>query len=441
VKTLWQPQEGPQTDFCKTNVFEALIGGAAGGGKSDVLLHEALRQISHPQYRAIIFRRTNPQLKKLIDRSQETFQYLSSRPKWNDSKNIWKFPSGAEIKLWHMEHEKNKYDHDGQEYHYIGFDELTHFTETQYTYLISRCRTANPDIRCYVRASAMPIKEGIIWVKQRFIDNGPYKIVNDPDSGLTRQFIPAKLDDNKILMANDPNYEHKLKSLGTALYKALRYGDWDIIQGAAFDELNREIHMCKPHNPPLGAQVWRAMDWGFAKPFSIGWYYENSDKQLVRFKEWYGWNGKANTGLRMGAPEVARGIKKVDSLYNVSYGVADPAIWSKDDDIKSIADGMAAEGVHWVPAKNDRLQGKMEFHARLRGDNGIPYFKATEDCTHFWRTIPMLQNDERKPEDVDTKMEDHPYDEVRYMFMERPIYGKSEGMSSGPETVTAGMDW
>jgi hypothetical protein len=441
VKTLWQPQEGPQTDFCETSVFEALIGGAAGGGKSDVLLHEALRQVNHPQYRAIIFRRTNPQLKKLIDRSQETFQYLSSRPKWNDSKNIWKFPTGAEIKLWHMEHEKNKYDHDGQEYHYIGFDELTHFTETQYTYLISRCRTASPDIRCYVRASAMPIKEGIIWVKQRFIDNGPYEIIKDLESGLTRQFIPAKLDDNKILMANDPNYEHKLKSLGSALYHALRFGDWDIIQGAAFDELNKQDHMCKPHNPPLGAQVWRAIDWGFAKPFSIGWYYENSDKQLIRFKEWYGWNGKANTGLRMGAPEVAKEIKKIDSLYNMGYGVADPSIWSKDDDIKSIADAMAMEGIHWEPAKNDRIQGKMEFHARLRGNDGIPLFKATEDCKHFWRTMPMLQNDERKPEDVDTKMEDHLYDEVRYMFMERPIYGESEGIVSGPETVTAGMDW
>ena len=437
---LWQPQEGPQTDFCKSDIFEVLIGGAAGGGKSDVLLHESLRQINIPEYRAIIFRRTNPQLKKLIDRSNETFPQIGG--KWNDYKKIWKFPSGAEAKLCHMEHEKNKLDHDGQEYHYIGFDELTHFTYTQYTYLYSRCRTSHPEIKCCIRASAMPMGAGITWVKQRFIDGGPYKKIIDEETGLERMFIPSKLEDNKILINNDPQYDARLKMMGFKLYKALRHGDWDCIEGAAFEELDKTIHMAKPHNPPEGATVWRAFDWGYAKPFSVGWYYENYDGLVVRFREWYGCiEGQPDKGLRMSPKEVAKGILDYEKDLQISYGVADPAMWSTDDDSPTIAEKMQAEGVFWEPAKNDRIQGKMQIHGRLRADDeGRPLLQVTEDCKHWWRTIPMLQCDERKPEDVDTKMEDHPYDETRYSLMSRPIVYKG-GILLGDDTIMSNQEW
>jgi len=430
-------------DFCSSPIFEVLFGGSAGGGKSDALLGESLRQVDHPQYRAIIFRRKIKQLRNLIDRSLDIFYKAFPAAKWKESEKTWVMPSGARIMLWHMEEEKNKYDHDGQQYHYIGWDELTHFTQTQYTYLMSRARTANPDLRCYIRASAMPMGAGITWVKNRFIDNGPYNVVKD-EGGLERVFIPSKLDDNKKLIENDPQYENRLKLLGPKLFRALRKGDWDVIEGAYFEELDKDVHAPKPHIPAAGTPVWTCLDWGYAKPFSVGWYYENSDKQIVRFAEWYGMkNNEPDTGLRMGAREVARGIIKhsEEMSLSLSHHIADPACWNKIDDEPSIAEAMMDEGLYLQKANHDRVQGWMEVHNRLRLEDGRPGLLVTEDCKHFWRTMPMLQSDPNKPEDLDTKMEDHIGDEVRYSVMSKPLYMGALEVSVGGDLVTGEAPW
>src|SRR3990172_11136996 len=276
---IWSPQPR-QIDFMSSPIFEVLMGGAAGGGKSDALLMEGLRQIHIPGYRAIMFRRTTKQLRRLIDRAYEIFTKAVRGVESTQGGTVWTFPSGAKYILSHMEEEKNKYDHDGQEYQYIAFDELTSFTETQYLYLFSRCRSSNPKIRCYIRTSAMPIGVGVGWVKQRFIDNGE-KIIIDNNTGLTRQYISATLDDNIYLKDNDPLYELRLKLMGDKLFKVLRHGDWTVIEGSVFDELDKDKHMIPTHNPPEGAIVFRALDWGYAKPFSVGWFYENYDKQII----------------------------------------------------------------------------------------------------------------------------------------------------------------
>lgn len=438
---IWQPQKGPQTDFIATPVFEALIGGAAGGGKSEGLLGDSLRQVHKPRYRAIIFRRKTKNLQHLIDRSQEIIPKAFPGADWKDSIKTWAFPSGAKLLLWHMEEEKHKFDHDGLQYQFIGFDELTHFTETQYLYMHSRCRSSDPDIDCYVRASGMPQGRGVAWVKVRFIDNGPYNVFKDPETGLERVFIPARLEDNPALMKNDPLYEQRLKLMGPKLYRALRHGDWTVVEGAAFEELDPQVHKVNPHEPPMGVPVWRSLDWGYAKPFSVGWYYTNSDKQTVRFKEWYGCSGP-DKGIRMGPREVAKGIKEIDKRFTVVDGIADPSIWSKIDDGPSIAEAMEQEGVIWRAANNDRIQGKMEIHRRLSMvETGEPQLLVTSDCKHWWRTFPMLQCDPRRPEDVDTKMEDHIYDETRYALMDKPMSIGADDVSFGEERATANQSW
>lgn len=402
-----------------------MFGGAAGGGKSDALLVESLRQVATPEYRAIIFRRKTKQLRKLTDRSFEIIPKIIPQAVWKESEKTWCFPSGAKLMLWHMEEEKHKYDHDGQEYHFIGFDELTHFSLTQYQYLYSRCRTAVKGIRCYIRSSAMPMGAGISWVKQRFIDNGPNVVIEDKDTGLERIFIPSKLDDNRILMDNDPAYEQRLKLMGPKLYRALRQGDWNVIEGACFEELD-DVHKIAPEKPYDGALVWRSLDWGYAKPFSVGWYYKNFDDHIIRFMELYGCQpGESDKGLKMDSREVAKKILAIEGELGlrISYGKADPAIWSKVDGSPSIAENMALEGVHWEPAINDRIQGKMELHSRLSTAGDGPSLYVTENCTHWWRTVPLLQVDPKRPEDVDTKMEDHIYDETRYSLMSQPCYG------------------
>ena len=443
--TIWQPQPGPQTDFCKSGVFEVFYGGSAGGGKSDGLIGEALRQVHISEYRAIIFRRKTTNLSKLIDRSTEIITRIHGRAKWHDTKKTWKFPSGAVLKFSHMEHEKDKFDHDGIEYHYVGFDELTHFTETQYLYIISRMRKVHPDLECYIRSTGMPQGIGLAWVKARFVDLGPNNIYLDPIAKLERCFIPSKLEDNRILIESDPLYDNRLKLLGPKLYKALRNGDWTVIEGAAFEELDASIHMLPPHLPPQGVLVWRAMDWGYARPFSIGWYYEDNDGDIVRFKEWYGYGGKANVGLKMGARDVAKGIIEMDKNFNMSYGVVDPSIQiktgSQDENagMPSIEENMLDEGVYWQHAINDRIPGWLEMHARLavNPDTGNPGLRVTEDCKHWWRTVPMLQTDDKNPEDVNKKMEDHPGDETRYSVMSRPARRGTGEVDFGTDRVTA----
>ena len=115
------------------------------------------------------------------------------------------------------------------------------------------------------------------------------------------------------------------------------------------EELNKEDHGKQPHEPPPGTPVYRCLDWGYAKPFSIGWYYLDNDKNLIRFKEWYGYGGEPDKGLRMESRDVAKKVLEIDERYNVAYGVADPSIWSKEDG-PSIAENMRDEGVDWNPA-------------------------------------------------------------------------------------------
>ena len=169
----------------------------------------------------------------------------------------------------------------------------------------------------------------------------------------------------------------------------------------------------------------------------------SSDGQLVVFHEWDGWNGIPNTGLRMGVREVAQKIKEYEKDLQISYGVADPSIWAKIANGPSIAETFTQEGIGFEPANNDRIMGKMEIHNRLRNDEyDRPQLMITENCKQLWRTLPMMQIDTRRPEDVDTKLEDHLYDCLRYVAMSKPTLAKAvESLYVGADTVTAEMDW
>lgn len=251
---LWRPNSGPQTKFLRSPAFEALYGGAAGGGKSDALLMEATRQIGNPEYRAILFRRTFPELQQsggLIDRSKALYPAL--RGEYSETQHRWQFPSGAQIGFAHMQREDDKFSYQGAALAYIGFDELTHFTETQYLYLFSRCRAAEgTGLRCYVRATTNPGGHGHEWVKRRW---GPwldrdsevkaragdllyYAMKDDADAlvgpehpdARSRTFIGARVSDNPFLAGTD--YERNLKALPLVERKRLLEGDWDIMPGA-----------------------------------------------------------------------------------------------------------------------------------------------------------------------------------------------------------------
>lgn len=237
---VWRPFDGAQTRFLATDAFEALFGGAAGGGKTDCLVMDALRQVENPKYRAVIFRRTMRELDDAdgpIQRSHEWYPAMGG--KWREGKKMWFFPSGAQIYFHHMEHEEDCYSYQGAQYQYIAFDELTHFTEKQYLYLFSRCRTTiGSGLKCYVRGATNPGGEGHAWVKARFIKRGIrdrlgwFKKVNDEDTEValgtvnakSRIFIPATVLDNPRITQE---YIDNIMAMDVVERNRLLYGDWD----------------------------------------------------------------------------------------------------------------------------------------------------------------------------------------------------------------------
>ena len=214
---IWSPQPA-QARFMQRTENEALYGGAAGGGKSDALVIEALRQVEIPHYRGLIIRKTFPQLRELIDKTMRYYKPVFPKARYNSSTHCWTFPSGAKIYFGSMNHAQDRYNYQGQAYDFIGFDELTHFTWEEYSYLLSRNRPNGPDTRVYTRATANPGGIGHGWVKARFVSPAPpgtrmVQMVKAkaPDGReimqrRTRIFIPSTVFDNAALLENDPGY-------------------------------------------------------------------------------------------------------------------------------------------------------------------------------------------------------------------------------------------
>lgn len=252
---------------------------------------------------------------------------------------------------------------------------------------------------------------------------------------MSRIFVPSSVFDNKILLQNDPDYITRLASMPEAERQALLYGDWDTFAGQVFTEWRNDpehyrdrinTHVIAPFEVPKEWTIVCGMDWGYAKPFSIGWWAVDFDKRLYRVREWYGWTGTPNTGVKMEPSEVARRIREIEATDPNLRGrkilrVGDPAIWGTQSGL-SIGDLFERERIYFDKADNARLDGLMQMHNRLAFDErGIPMLYVFSTCKSFIRTIPALVYDETHVEDVDTSAEDHAYDEARYVCMTHPI--------------------
>ena len=408
---VWRPQPR-QLEFMRRPEPEALYGGAAGGGKSDALVIEALRQVHIPHYRALILRKTYPQLTDLVDKSQLYYRRAFPGAQYNATSHVWVFPSGAKIYFGSLQYTKDRTNYQGKAFDFIGFDELTHFEWEEYSYLMSRNRPTGPGTRVYLRATTNPGGVGHGWVKARFItpappgtpivEEYPVRMPDGTEKKLKRArvFIPSSVFDNPALLENDP---------------------------AHYDD-QRWTHVIAPFAIPKHWKIYRGYDFGFSKPFSVGWYAADEEGRLYRVKELYGCTGRPNEGLRIDPVEQARQIREVeqnDPLLRgrVIQGIADPAIFdeSRGESIAAMME-RAPNFLHWRPGDHTRLAGKMQFHYRLAFDGeGRPMFQVFSTCRHFIRTIPNLVYDESNVEDIDTRQEDHIYDECRYVLMEHPI--------------------
>ena len=346
-----------------------------------------------------------------------------------------------------MQYTKDRVKYQGQAYDFIAFDELTHFTFEEYSYLFSRNRPNGPGTRCYIRATANPGGVGHGWVKERFITAAPpmHPISEEiswrePDGTVrTRQqkriFVPSSVFDNPALLRNDPQYVQRLASMPEAERKALLYGDWDTFSGQVFTEWRNDsehyedrinTHVIAPFRVPRDWAIWCGLDWGYSRPFSVGWYAVDRERRMYRIREYYGCTGTPNQGVRMEPAEVAREIRRIEAEdpnlrdRRISR-VGDPAIWGSDG-TESIGALMERERVYFERGDHARIDGKMQVHHRLAFDEeGIPMLYVFSTCRHFIRTLPALVYDEKDVEDIDTDGEDHIYDELRYVCMKNPI--------------------
>jgi hypothetical protein len=461
--------EPKQSIAWHTGATEVLYGGAAGGGKSYFLRVSAIRWcLEVPGVQVYLFRRTLPDLRDNHLRGPTSFQFMlgehldTEHVKYRAVENEFEFWNGSVLHLCYCDSENDVEKYRGAEIHVLLMDELTHFTEYQYRFLRSRVRIAGlpvpeqykerlPRVEC----GSNPGSIGHAWVKRTFIAPKPALEVWRTDSdegGMVRQFIPAKLADNPHLTKDDPSYADRLRGLGADnLVRAMLDGDWDLVAGQAYEKLRRDVHGLEPFDIPPHWARYRAMDWGSSKPFSVGWWAVVSDDcyvhplrglvegddvagakklrrgALVRYAEWYGWNGKADEGLRMEASEVAIGIVKRSINESYGYTVADSSMWAIDGG-PSIAETFLRNGVVMrkaVKGPNSRHVGYVEVRGRIAGDEDGPMLYAFKTCHDgFWRTMPDLVLDETKyglkAEQVETNQEDHVSDEVMYMCNSRP---------------------
>ena len=295
----WKPHRGPQKKFHDSQADELLYGGAAGGGKSEALLAEALRYTETPGYRALLLRRSYPELEGkgsgLIPRSQEI---LTGIAKYNRQAHIWTFPSGSTLGFGHLEHPASVYLYHSAQFAYIGFDELTTFHESQYLYMLSRCRSV-AGVPSRVRAASNPGGSGHAWVRRRFVEklrpgevrwfkrDGEQDIetsAHDPEA-LSRQFIPARVYDNPTLMEKDPGYIRRLKALDPIDRLRLLEGDWWVANsGTVYAEFADENITDEEPDPARPIEL--AFDDGFIDPRAM-LFIQRSGTRVLVFDELY----------------------------------------------------------------------------------------------------------------------------------------------------------
>ena len=416
TKVIFKPNEGPQTDFLAAPETDVLYGGAAGGGKSYAMLVDPLRYAHRAAHRALILRRSMPELRELIDKSRELYPRAFPGCKFREVEKVWTFPSGCKIEFGFLERDADVYRYQGQAYSWIGFDEITHLsTEFSWNYLSSRLRTTDPEITPYMRCTANPGGVGATWVKKRYVDPNEPNETFTGDDGLTRRFIPARLEDNPYL-AKDGRYEQMLNALPDVQRKQLLEGNWDVTEGAAFTEFDLDAHVITPFEIPIGWERVKGIDYGYASESACVWgTVDPSDGTLIIYRELY---KKNLTGVDLA--QMITNMELADP-YSVA-GVLDTAAWNRTGTTgPTVGETLQRAGHKLRRADKNRIQGKIQLHEYLRiQPSGRPKVQIFNTCPNLIRELQSIPLDKSNPEDVDTHAPDHAYDALRYLIMSRP---------------------
>lgn len=468
---VWAPQEGSQTEFLQCPLFEALYHGTRGPGKTDALLMSFAQHVGRgygAAWRGILFRQTYPQLADVVAKSERWFRQIFPAARFLRGQELqWRWPTGEVLLFRHMLRPVDYWHYHGHEYPWIGFEELTNWPTAEcFKLMLSCCRSSTRGVPRMVRATTNPYGVGHNWVKDRYRLHGRWwqTIVitdatdQDGRPEPPRVAIHGHIDENRILLAADPNYKTTISASASskAQGEAWLHGSWDFVAGGMFDDVwDHRRNAIADFEVPASWRIDRAFDWGSSRPFSVGWYAVSDGSDLTlkngqvlstvrgdvfRVREWYGWNGRANEGLRMLAVDVAKGIVERELLWGwrdlrgsrVRAGPADSSIFTVENGVSIAADmekpvrfdGQVHAGVTWLPADKRpgsrklgwEMMRKMIRAARpINGVREAPgLFVVADACPQFLRTVLSLPRDPKDLDDVDTEAEDHVGDEVRY---------------------------
>ena len=442
---IQKPSE-KQRLFLSAKARHVAFGGARGGGKSWAVRTKAkLLALRYPGIRILIVRRTYPELQNNHVRILKT--ELKDIAVYRDKEKLLEFPGGSIIQFSYCAKDSDLDRLQGVEYDVIFLDEATQLTPFQMKTITACLRGVN-DFPKRIYYTCNPGGRGHGYIKRLFIDR-QFAPGEDPED---YTFIQSLVTDNHALMATQPEYIKQLESLPEKLKKAWLYGCWDLFEGQFFEEFRtspdpaaceklglslddakaqgRFTHVIAPFDLATGPkkhwQIYRSYDFGYAKPFSCGWWAIDPEGVMYRILELYGCTDTPDEGVKWTPETQFAQIAQLERTHpwlkgKRILGVADPAIWDASRG-ESIADTAMKYGIYFTPGDHQRLPGWMQCHYRLQFDeNGYARCYIFDTCRHFIRTLPTLSYDNAKPEDLDTTGEDHIADEWRYLCMARPI--------------------
>ena len=441
------PPNEKQKMFLADHHKHVAFGGARGGGKSWAVRDKAKRLcLRFPGIKLLIVRRTFPEL--VNNHINQLREELHGIARYNKTEKVFTFPNGSTIKFGYCNNDRDLDQYQGAEYDVIFLDEATQLQEEWIKKITACVRGVNSfPKRIYYTCNPGGASHG--YIKRLFIDR-QFQAGEDPED---YSFIQAHVTDNKALMESQPDYIKQLEALPPKLREAWLYGRWDIFEGQFFEdfrvtpdvklcskagitpeeavEQHRWTHVIAPFDLNVGEKrgwnIMRSYDFGYNKPFSLGYWAVDYDGVLYRILEIYGCTQTPNEGVKWSPDEQFRRISEFEREHpwlrgrKIVDSVADPSIWDSSRG-ESVAETAARYGIYFTPGDNNRIPGWMQVHYRLQfDDNGFARMYVFDTCKAFIRTMPLMMYSETRPEDLDTKLEDHCPDEVRYMCMSRPV--------------------
>lgn len=450
----------PQQKALVTSAKEVLYGGAAGGGKSYLArVSSIVYSLEVPGLITYLFRRTFKEV--LANHVYTPGGYLEMLKGLMDAGDCvfsktdysFSFYNGSRIQLAHSQYESDIYTHQGAQIGHLILDEATHFTPMMVRFIRSRVRLGSlvvpPKYKHLfprILYTANPGGVGHHYFKSNFVDIGAGHVFQAPEDegGMLREYIPARVDDNIVMMTQDPDYKARLKGMGdTATVEAMLNGDWEVVSAGGIADIWRsKYHVLRPFNIPSSWKIDRGYDYGSSNPAAFllfaesdGTEFEDADGitcwvpagTIFIIGEIYFANRK-HEGLKMTADAQGKRMRAYEDergLHNrVEPGPADNAIFSAEPGHRTVADDIGIHGIKFVRGNKrpgSRVEGLQLFRTRLEAAKERPMERPAifvfSTCVHVIRTVPNLQNDDKNTEDIDSAGEDHFWDVIRYRVL------------------------